>query len=267
MKSLKYLLVSSLLVAACSDKSAQNSTEVSANGSIVGGKEVQPGDREMTSTVGLYDTEGKFLCTGTLISANLVLTAGHCIGEKPEKMIVIFKENFNDLNKDNTRPVVGAVRHKDYDPKRGTNTADIAVIRFDNTVPVPAGYKTAKLLPDFNLLQKGTSVVVAGYGLNWSWVIKKGSGVLRTTELQVKDPNWSETELSLSQSVKRGICSGDSGGPGYLDIDGQLYVWGVVSRGDSLPIPLTPDCFIFSVYTRIDAYKTFIVEAAAELNK
>lgn len=266
MKSLKFLLASSLLVAACSDKSSNSGIVANESGNgIVGGSEVKSGDREMYSTVGLYDKAGKFLCTGTLIAGDMVLTAGHCIGEDPKQMVVIFKDKFENAAKEDMRPVVAAKRNEKYNPKQATNTADIAVIKFNPGAGLPAGYGTAKLLPDFNLLQPGARVVAVGYGLNWSWVVSKGAGTLRTTELQVRDPNFSETEVAIDQSLKRGVCSGDSGGPGYMDINGQLYVWGVVSRGDSLPIPLTPKCFIFSVYTRIDVYATWIKGAIAEL--
>lgn len=271
MKGFKYLLLSSFVaLAACSDKSSSNNTANAVNvdsTSIVGGTEVKAGDIEMRSTVGIYDMQEKALCTGTLIAQNLVLTAGHCVGEDPTKMVILFKEKFDGAQKENIRAVTGAVRHPEYDPKRGTDTADIAVIKFDpGAAGLPAGYATAKVLTDFSTLQKGTDVVVAGYGLSWSWVVKKGAGTLRTTELQVENPHFSNTEISLKQSVKHGVCSGDSGGPGYIKVNGDLYLWGVVSRGDSLPIPLTPNCFIFSVFTRVDVYTPFIKEASATLN-
>jgi secreted trypsin-like serine protease len=49
--------------------------------------------------------------------------------------------------------------------------------------------------------------------------------------------------------------------------DGQLYVWGVASRGDSLPIPLVPKCMMFSVFTRVDAYQNWIIETVNQLNQ
>ncbi len=268
MKKIKYIFLSSLVLAACSDKSASNrSTTVVANSnsSIIGGTEVKAGDREMVSTVGLYDKSG-FLCTGTLISGNLVLTAAHCIGEDPKNMVVIFKDKFKGAKPEDMRPVIAAKKNDKYQPEQRLNTADIAVLRFDPGSGIPAGYKTAKVLRDFSLLSPGAKIVAVGYGLNWSWVVTNGAGTLRTVELQVENPNFSETEISLQQSLKKGICSGDSGGPGYMDIDGQLYVWGVVSRGAALNIPLTPKCAMMSVYTRVDVYAPFIVDAAKELN-
>ncbi|MDG0816304.1 S1 family peptidase [Bdellovibrio svalbardensis] len=268
MKSLKYLLLSSLVLAACSDKSANQVgvVDTQSNSSIIGGSEVKAGDREMVSTVGLYDKAGKFLCTGTLISGNLVLTAAHCIGEDPTQMVVIFKDKFSNAKPEDMRPVIAAKRHDKYQPEQRLNTADIAVVRFNPGAGIPAGYNTAKVLRDFSLLSPGAKIIAVGYGLNWSWVITKGAGTLRTVELEVENPAFSETEISLQQSLKKGICSGDSGGPGYIDIGGQLYVWGVVSRGAALNIPLTPKCAMTSIYTRVDVYAPFIIDAAKALN-
>lgn len=265
MNKLRYLLLAPLLLAACSNPSPVQ-TEVTSDSAtgIVGGTEVSPGSREMYSTVGLYDKQSKSLCTGSLISENLVLTAGHCIGDDPKQMVVIFKQKFDDAQPENIRVVTAAKRHAQYNPKQSRNTADIAVIKFDSSAGLPQGYGPAKLLPNFSLLQPGARIVAVGYGLSKSWIFKSGAGVLRTTELKVKD-GFSETEIMIDQSLKKGVCSGDSGGPGYMDVDGQLYLWGVVSRGDSIPIPLTPNCFLFSVYTRVDVYAPWIIQAANEL--
>lgn len=270
MKSLKYILVSTLFLAACSDKAGQSlsnqNIQVDADSAaIVGGRELKPGSREMVSTVGLYDLKEKFICTGTLISSNLVLTAAHCVGADPSKMVVVFKDNFSNAKKEDMREVVAAKVNTSFDPGKATNTADIAVIKFDDSVDLPAGYKPARILRDFSILKKGTEVVAAGYGLNWTWVTRKGAGTLRSAELKISEDKFSETEISLDQSVFKGVCSGDSGGPGYIDIDGQLYVWGVVSRGDSLPGRIFPKCMILSIYTRIDVHAPWIVEAMESL--
>lgn len=264
------LLLSALFLSlmACSQNSNRtvNSIAPEVSPSILGGQEVASGSREIVSTVALYNPIAKTLCTGTLIDQDIVLTAAHCITDKPEQMMVIFKNKINEAKADDFRRVVMAKKHEKYNPDQQANTADIAIVKFDIKNGLPASYGVAKMLPDFSLLKPAASIVAVGYGLNWSWIVNTGAGTLRKTQLKIHEAFFSETEIAVDQSLQNGVCSGDSGGPGYMDINGQLYLWGVVSRGDSLAIPLTPKCFLFSVYTRIDVYAKWVGDAILELN-
>ncbi|WP_413584461.1 S1 family peptidase [Bdellovibrio sp. HCB274] len=259
MKSIN-LLVSGLLataaLVACAPANQNGTVTADGNSQVIGGDLVKPGSRVMRSTVGLYDPKAGALCSGTLIAENMVLTAAHCVAGDPKALQVHFNNEMKKSTQEQIRKVDAGFVNTDYDPQRKENTADIAILRFKGGLP--AGYAPAKRLKNSGALVQGIQVVIAGYGLNRSWVIKSGAGTLRTTELVVADPNFSATEAMLKQSLKRGACSGDSGGPAYLDIKGELYLWGVLSRGDALPTRLTPDCFMLSVYTRADIYATWI---------
>lgn len=269
MKFLKRSTIFSLLVlAGCSNSNLSQEAKTNLNADskgIVGGVEVQKGSREIVSTVLLYDKSKKYLCTGTLIDPQLVLTAGHCVDESSTELVVIFSRKVEEASAETVRPVVAIKRHENYNEKMTKNMADIALIRIDPLVGLPEGYAPAKILSDWSLLQPQRKTIAAGYGINRAWIFKKGSGTLRSTQLEISEPGFSETEVLVEQSLKRGVCSGDSGGPGYLDIDGELHLWGVVSRGDSIPIPLFPDCFMFSIYTRVDSYLPWIDAARMEL--
>ena len=266
MKNMK-LLVSGLLataaLSACAPGTNNGTVNADNNAQIIGGEEVKPGSRVMKATVGLYDTKVGALCSGTLIAPNIVLTAAHCVGPNPKAMMVFFAGNVEKAKKEQVRIVDAAIVNKDYDAKRTQNAADIALIRFVGSAP--AEYTPAKILKNSGSLREGTTAVVAGYGLNRSWVIKSGAGVLRTTTLTIANPDFSATETSLNNTFKRGVCSGDSGGPAYLDVDGELQVWGVASKSDALPTRLTPDCMLMSIYTRADIYAKWIADNMADL--
>ncbi|KYG67787.1 serine protease [Bdellovibrio bacteriovorus] len=265
-KKLSLTLAVALTLSACAETAQQAQVELSGQQKgVIGGDKVEANSRISRSTVGLYDENAKALCTGTLIAPNLVLTAAHCIDPTSDKMVVLFGQEFKNADASQLRRVVKKVQHKFYGEMKAEDMYDIAMLRFEGTAP--AGYAPAPLLSDFSGIRKNTEVVVAGFGLNWAWGVKKGAGTLRTTTLKVKSPMNGSTEIMLDQSLRRGICSGDSGGPAYLDVNGQLYLLGVASRGDSLPIPLTPDCFILSVFTRVDAHADWINETALELLK
>ncbi|KHD87721.1 MAG: serine protease [Bdellovibrio sp. ArHS] len=265
-KKISLTVAIALTLSACAETAQQAQVELSGQQKgVIGGDKVAANNRISRSTVGLYDEQAQALCTGTLIAPNLVLTAAHCIEPTSDKMVVLFGQEFKNAQASQLRPVSKKIRHSLYGAMKSEDMYDIAMIRFEGTLP--AGYAPAPLLTDFSRVQKNTEVVVAGFGLNWAWGIKRGAGTLRTTTLKVKAPWNGSTEIMLDQSLRRGICSGDSGGPAYLDVNGQLHLLGVASRGDSLPIPLTPDCFILSVFTRVDAHTDWINQTAIELLK
>ena len=56
---------------------------------------------------------------------------------------------------------------------------------------------------------------------------------------------------------------GDSGGPAFAERNGQLYLWGVTSRG--YPERSPDDCAHEAVYTRITEQARFVENAAREL--
>lgn len=258
-------MLATLLLAACADQTTDNS-QLQLTGKqegVIGGDEVSAGSIISRSTVGLYDKKAGALCSGTLIASQLVLTAAHCVDPTSNELIVFFGQEMKGLDPAKTRRAIKAVQYKHYNPERGEDTGDMALVRFEGDLP--AGYAPARLYKDFSSLDKGSRVVVAGFGLNWAWGVKKGAGTLRTTKLKVKKALYGKTEVMLDQSLRKGICSGDSGGPAYIEQNGQLLLMGVASRGDSLPIPLTPDCFILSIFTRVDSYVPWIQETAAEL--
>jgi secreted trypsin-like serine protease len=259
------LFASLSLLAACSQQPTAAIQTHESNTGIVGGDDVSPSSNVGRSTVAVYDAKVGAICTGTLVAPTLVLTAAHCVRSDISKLIVVFAPKIKGVNKELVRKAIGAVPHPLYAEETPFRDAhDIALVRFAGSAP--EGYQTVPLLADYSLIRKGGQIRVAGYGLNWTWGLQLGAGKLRTTVLQVDDPNFSATEFTLNQSIRRGVCSGDSGGPAYIEgRDGSLLVAGVVSRGDALPTPLIPKCFILSVFTRVDAYAPWIAQTAVEL--
>lgn len=260
------LLIASLfLVVACAPQNFQEQTVHPTDSSqIVGGDKVESSSNIGRSTVGIYESKIGYICSGTLIAKNLILTAAHCVDPKAKDLVVIFAPEMKKAGKEQIRRVTGQVVHDGYTGEvQSKDTNDIAVLRFEGEAP--AGYQVAPMLFDSGYLNNNVRTIVAGYGLNWTILLSKGAGTLRTAKLSIEDVNFSRTEVMLGQSVRRGICSGDSGGPAYLELNGRLHVWGVASRGDSLPGLLTPKCMLFSVFTRVDAHQDFIAKAVAEL--
>ena len=260
----KLILSLGLLMAVGCAPQNQSSDLGNSADNIVGGKKIDSTNIAGQSTVGIYAKDVGYICTGTLVAPNLVLSAGHCVDPKAQEIVIMFAPEMKNAKKEQVRKVVQAIVHPDYSTEmKAKDMYDIALMKFEGQAP--SNYKVAPILFDRHPIQKGIRTIVAGYGLSWTIGPKAGAGTLRTTDLKISDANYSNTVVLLDQSITRGICSGDSGGPAYLEVDGVLQVWGVASRGDSLPGWLTPKCMLFSIFTRVEAHQVWIQDTMSQL--
>lgn len=283
----KGLLASSALVlfAACGQMTPQNTTEaqqtieasaMDKSEGIIGGTPVQANDPIARSTVMIYGFTGKkgqgYICTGSILSDSIILTAAHCIATAPNKLVLVFGVDANNPNaKPEMRRVSAAVQNPSYNARKNqqTDTGDVALIKFDGGLP--QGYIPARTLPG-NVVN-GENVVLAGYGVTSMSAPQApnagannaqgsqsndGAGTLRKTDVRVENAGFSTTEVQLDQTNGTGACHGDSGGPAYVVANGVYYLWGVTSRG---PNP----CTTFSIYTKVSSYNQWIAQTAAAL--
>lgn len=252
---------------------------------IIGGSTATADFEMKNGIVGVYDLEKGGLCTGSLIGDNLVLTAGHCANvAHPEKMIIFFGTNFNAVvaqikkgDHSSIRPVVKVMRHEKYvvgDSSADDNAHtknDISLIRFQGAIAT--GFQKASLATSAqsNMLQQGSTVMLAGYGLSefkqdpntGEALSSKGAGTLRQVgNIKILSILPTGEEITFDQSTGRGACHGDSGGPAYV-IDAKTntnYVVGVTSRGGG-------DCNVTAVYTGVLGYSQWIQSHSAQLMK
>jgi hypothetical protein len=228
---------------------------------IIGGEEVATIDPVQSGIVALYDLKTQGLCTGSILSDNLILTAAHCIGKDVKQLKIIFANKLTDK----TRIIksVRAVSVSPYWDKRQRmpkDTGDIALVRFDGGLPT--GYKPARLLTAVFAFNPGQEVLLAGYGIS-NGNTGEGSATLRKVKVTIDDPKFANTEIRLDQRNGRGACHGDSGGPAYVTYGGVTYLWGITSRGDQ---DIQDNCSQFSVYTNALAYRGWLQKESQRLN-
>ena len=263
-KKLTTSLMAMALLASCADQKATSVADDGNLAGVMGGEKVSFEKPVALSTVALVDERMGILCTGTLISPELVLTAAHCVYPGTLTLLVYFTTDIDKADAYTSKYAVKALRHEDYkyeDNKK--DTADIALVRISG--PLPAGYKPVPLYPDMGKIKASDELIVAGYGLSWAWGVKSGEGILRSTTLKIKEPRSGKTEMLFAQTLKHGVCSGDSGGPAFVKKEGQLYLAGVASRGGSYDVIGAPQCSVDSTFTRIDAYAAWIKKTSAIL--
>ncbi|MCG8417314.1 MAG: trypsin-like serine protease [Proteobacteria bacterium] len=189
------------------------------------------------------------LCTGTVIAADVVLTAAHCVfpdlvGADAEFSVLLG----HDITDPDTRgpEIPAAAVHYDeqFNPNNLTNGHDIAVVILSERVDIePVPYRREALPSSF----VGDPVRIIGYGLN-NGFSQSGAGVKREADVNL---NGFDSKLVRTGRFGRNICNGDSGGPVLMEIDGQETIIGVNSFG-----------FIFCLFeassTRVDTYSDFV---------
>lgn len=263
MKSL--LLLAAVILASCSATSpntqvlSQDNSPLSSQiSSIINGTPVAAENPLAKSVVGIfamYQVKGESVwiqdCTGTILNDTFILTASHCLMDvKAENLLINF--SLNSLSNDNQIDPATRVTdiEKNFTVKKvksfkvhpqflGGGDHDLAIIMLQD--PVPKDRTAVQLLPDkyiklpFNrttLEDQKLSVQLVGFGL-FSESPRVSSEVLRMTTVPAQFINQF---VITDQSHGTGGCHGDSGGPAFLDLDGQTYQVGVTHgpHGDSV---------------------------------
>jgi hypothetical protein len=226
---------------------------------IIGGANLSPIHKISSHIVALYDLAEGGLCTGSIISEDIILTAGHCIPANPASLVVLF--GVDARNAVIYRQALFAGAHKNFLPKESGAWSDIGLVYFSGGLP--EGYTPISILADEIHLQKGVQTELAGYGLS-DGVNKTGSGYLRHTLVSIDNPMFQYGEVTLDQTKGTGACHGDSGGPAFVVVDSEIKLWGVTSRGEKDP---NDDCSQYAVYTSANTYLGWINKSSEVIHK
>lgn len=196
------------------------------------------------------------ICSGTLITSNVFLTASHCTAFfaqelAPEGYVAYVSLDgsipFGPLTSNKTQllPVAHVVTNPNYNPAQ-SDSGDIAVLILQRDV---RGVTPAKLPPcrllDQLVAQNGLKSAVftpVGYGVQ-NRVI--GGGVPFFQDLNpiprmfafssFNSLNGGYLRLSQNPSTgNSGTCFGDSGGPNFLTVNGQQLLVAITITGDSV---------------------------------
>jgi secreted trypsin-like serine protease len=183
--------------------------------------------------------QAEFICTGSLIRADIIITAAHCTFDKGFYWVKLGSDTL-----DSDAPLLevsGTWRDTRYSKKTITN--DLGLLKLTRPVYgiTPVSIPTAAQI---SKISKLTKFKMYGWGLDQNDEVAK---FLRTANLDLQDAaakraygSGFKPEVMLAsgryikaEKIYAGGCSGDSGGPLMGAVDGKQVLVGLTSWGSA----------------------------------
>ncbi|MGE5157175.1 MAG: trypsin-like serine protease [Gemmatimonas sp.] len=189
-------------------------------------------------TVSLYGDDDD--CTGVKIAPNLILTAKHCRPDKSTRAIFPDGSSYKIVQR--LLPNAKRTSRK--------NEYDFAILVIAANIPGPVAL-IADAAPE-----NGSTAWIAGYG---GKKLTRTANPLRKLSVEMIDRDYAPSAATVRTLRSGAVCDGDSGGPVYTEVRGQIVVWGI----DSAPLDGEPGCSSREVYANVTSERDWIRKTVA----
>jgi secreted trypsin-like serine protease len=216
---------------------------------IVGGYGGLQSDWPFMAFIAYFDASGnpEFACSGTVVSSNVVLTAGHCAVDETSGAplvpsgfrVVTGSVDWTDTSQRQLSQVSKVIVNPADDPAvADTTDAALLVLSTPTTAPAIPLATSADQYLDLG----GTGALIAGWGapygggpapladLQWAATVVQSPGYC--SQFDPYFDSFSELCAVNPPDFTTGACNGDSGGPlATDDASGTLVEIGVITHG------------------------------------
>jgi secreted trypsin-like serine protease len=220
------------------------STNNQIGGRIVNGEIAVPNSHPYQIALFSEFADGIGLCGGSIITANFILTAAHCLDVSPAVEVLTGAHNIRISEPNQVRHRVLAANifvHADWTPALIRN--DVATVRLPNTLQWSAHVASVDLPPRslHSASFAGERAVASGWG-RFDDSLPNSSDILRRVDLDVITNTLcrlsflilvQDNNICTSGAQNRSPCHGDSGGPLVVEQGGRRMQVGVVSFGSA----------------------------------
>jgi len=235
-------------------------------GKIINGTPAELGQFPHLAHIHFYRGTSGYLCTGSLLAPNWVITAGHCVEDADRFIITVGALNWRYPEEgavvtETTRSIL----HELYDIPNDLNH-DIALIELTENIETTENIAIGEIRKEF-LGDAPQPVVIAGWGKTTdtssaSDILMYNDGdVFTVTNEQCQGTFGTDTvtpdHICTTGGPEGATCNGDSGSPlNYREEDGRLVTIGLSSFGSSAGC----ESGFPKGFTRISSYIDWIEE-------